>query len=872
MRQFNIVVFAIIMIFFAGGCSPKNKKVKVDLTNTDWSVCKSGDEKKYPAEIPGCIHTDLMNSGVIEDPFYRTNDLDVQWIDKEDWVYTTSFIADKAMMSKNNVDIVFEGIDTFADVFINDSLVGKTKNMFRTWKWDIKPYLKQGGNSLKVYIHSPIKKGIELYDSYDFVYNATFLDQSEIGGVGDKKVAAHMRKAQYQFGWDWGPRLVTSGIWKPVYIKAFNDVSIEHVAFSTTKIQQNKAIVKMQANCLSDDNQQAQARVFINNTLYAEKTISLNKGENNFMDTIIIENPDLWWPRGHGEQPMYNAKLEVTTKKTRAMKEETFGIRTVELVREKDNQKTSLFHHPDSSGVSIYFKINGKPVFAKGANIIPLDNFVTRPSKAKYDSVIQDALDANMNMLRVWGGGIYEYDYFYDRCSEEGILVWQDFMFACKMYPGNQKMLNNIAHEVKDNVIRLRNQPSVVLWCGNNEILGAWFNWGWSKQIEEKYGKETADRIWNEYKAIFHETIPNTLDSLNVDEPYWSSSPSAGMGNLETLDNGDMHYWGVFWGNDTFEDYRKMTGRFMSEYGFQSFPAMHSLKKFALPQDLHADSEVMLSHQRSMHKHDNIMKWYNMYYPKAKDFESFVYASQVLQAKGMKIAMESHRAAMPYCMGSLYWQLNDCWPAVSWSSVDFYGRWKAFHYLTKKAYQPLIIVPLVKNNQLSVKVVSDSTQTVKAKVVVKTLTFSGDVRFNKELNVELPANTSTQVLKIDKEQLNVKNQENSSLIYVELLTPDGIQLADNSWYFKKYKELEMPVADVKYSIKKVSNNKFEIKLETNALAKAVYIKIDADKFKLSDNFFDMMPESVKTVELTGAFTTESLKNKLTVHTLIENFE
>jgi beta-mannosidase len=244
----------------------------------------------------------------------------------------------------------------------------------------------------------------------------------------------------------------------------------------------------------------------------------------------------------------------------------------------------------------------------------------------------------------------------------------------------------------------------------------------------------------------------------------------------------------------------------------------------------------------------------------------------VLQADGMKIAMEAHRAAMPYCMGSLYWQLNDCWPAVSWSSVDFYGRWKAFHYLTKKAYQPLIIVPLVKNNQLSVKVVSDSKLPVKAKVVVKTLTFSGDVRFNKELNVELPANTSTQVLNIDKEQLNVNNMERSSVIYVELLTPDGIRLADNAWYFKRYKELEMPVADVKHSIKQVSNNKFEIKLETNALAKAVYIKIDADEFKLSDNFFDMMPESVKTVELTGAFTMESLKSKLTVHTLTENFE
>lgn len=872
MKVYYYLILNSLLVLLLNGCSSKDNEMKVDLTKNKWEVNKNGSSESYAAQVPGCIHTDLLKNNVIDPPFYRTNDLDVQWIDKEDWVYTTSFLVDKAVLSKNNVDIVFEGIDTFADVFINDSLVGKTKNMFRTWKWDIKHHLKPGENSLKVYIHSPIEKGIELYDSYDFVYNATFLDQSEIGGVGDKKVAAYMRKAQYQFGWDWGPRLVTSGIWKPVYIQAFNDVSIEHVAFSTTKIQQNKATLKMQASCLSDIDQEAQARIFINNKLYTEKAIQLKKGKNSYIDTLTVENPDLWWPKGHGNQPLYQGKLEIIAQRAKSTQVETFGIRTVELVREKDNRTNSLFYHPDSTGISMYLKINGKPIFAKGANIIPLDNFVTRPSKAKYDSVIQDALDANMNMLRVWGGGIYEYDYFYDRCSEEGILVWQDFMFACKMYPGNQEMLNNIAHEVKDNVIRLRNQPSVVLWCGNNEILGAWFNWGWSKQIEEEYGKETADRIWNEYKAIFHETIPNTLDSLMVEEPYWSSSPSAGMGNLETQDNGDMHFWGVFWGNNTFEDYREVVGRFMSEYGFQSFPAVRSLKKFALDKDMSKDSEVMLSHQRSMHKHDNIMKWYNMYYPEAKDFESFVYASQVLQADGMKIAMESHRAAMPYCMGTLYWQLNDCWPAISWSSVDYYGNWKAFHYVTKKAYQPVIVVPEVKQNQLTVKVVSDSLKPFDAKLVVKGITFKGDVLYKKMLDVDVTANTSTEVFTIEKSQLNLKNLENSSLVSVELFNDKGIKLADNIWYFKRFKNLDMPTPKVDHSIQQVSNNLFEIKVSTDVLAKAVFIKIKDSKFRLSDNYFDLLPGTSKTVILKGDFTLESLKSKLTIHTLIENFK
>ncbi|UUZ86276.1 hypothetical protein LJK88_24420 [Paenibacillus sp. P26] len=415
----------------------------------------------------------------------------------------------------------------------------------------------------------------------------------------------------------------------------------------------------------------------------------LAQGMNRVELEVRVEQPKLWWCRGLGNPYLYTFQAQPLDRdRIVAEKSVRTGLRSMKLVRQQDVE-----------GTSFYIELNGLPVFAKGANHIPNDSFITEVTYERYKHEVGAAVESNMNMLRVWGGGIYEQDAFYELCDEYGSLVWQDFMFACSMYPGDEAFLANVRAEAEENVKRLRNHPCIALWCGNNEIDTAWSHydeqagWGWKQQ----YTADLRERIWADYEAVFHRILPEAVEEYAPGTAYWPSSPMTGLTGDRTqhahssTTSGDIHYWGVWHAVEPFEKYNVHIGRFMSEYGFQSFPEYRSVRAYAEEKDLALESEVMLAHQKNGRGNQLIKQYMDMYLPGPKDFPSFLYLSQVLQAEAMKTAIEAHRRRKPFCMGSLYWQMNDCWPVASWAGMDYYGRWKALQYYAKRSFSDILL-------------------------------------------------------------------------------------------------------------------------------------------------------------------------------------
>ncbi|WP_319268565.1 glycoside hydrolase family 2 protein [uncultured Draconibacterium sp.] len=814
--------------------------------NSNWKYAQAKGGYEGLATVPGTIHTDLLTNKQIEDPFYRTNEKDQQWIDKEDWVYSTSVIISEEELSHDNLVLNFQGLDTYADVFFNGERILEADNMFRQWELDIKPIAKEGENHLKIYFHSPIKKGLELLEASAYAYPAVN-DQSENGGLGDKKVSVFTRKAGYHYGWDWGPRFVTSGIWRPITLKMWNELRIKDVFIKQPSV--TKEMAKLEAELNLELNNDAEVTVVIlnknDNKVVVEQTHSLAKGDELVSIPFEITNPKLWWSNGLGDANMYAFEVKVMQgKNVLASSKINTGLRSVKLVREKDE-----------AGESFVFELNGVKVFAKGANYIPNDNFLPRVTKEDYEKVVADAVNANMNMLRVWGGGIYENDYFYELCDKNGIMVWQDFMFACSMYPGNEKMLNSIREEAIDNVVRLRNHPSIAVWCGNNEMNAAWsyfseFGWGW----KELYTEEQREEIQKAYMAIFHNILPEVVSNYSDGDDYWPSSPQAGF-EVEKhayYDNtsGDMHYWGVWHGKHPFEDFDKYKARFMSEYGFQSFPDFETVKKYTIPEDYDIESKVMAAHQRSGIGNLRIKEYMSWDYKVPTDFEDFLYMSHVLQARGIKMAIEAHRRAMPYCMGTLYWQINDCWPVASWSSTDYYHKWKALHYAAKRAYEPLIISSFLNDDELDLYVVSDLLEGFDGELQLSVLDFEGKVVNEQSLKVTVGANTSTFVKSLNISSMVGSVSKNNVVVNVKLLKVEEV-LTTNNFYLSKPKEQSLPEIKLTTSVVNIDGKQM-LEISTDKLARDIYLNIPDQEVFFSDNYFDLLPSEKRQVEMSGS--------------------
>ncbi len=573
MFRFSILF---VLIPFLASSQPFKQEL-----NFNWQFREAGSTQWYKATVPGTIHTDLLRNKLIPVPFFGNNEKKLQWIDTTVWEYKCIFNVDKKILSLPNIDLVFDGLDTYADLYLNGKKILFAQNMFRQYAVNITKDIVQNKNELFIRFY-PAKK---MVDSIAATNKIRLPDNNRV----------YARKAAFQFGWDWAPAFTSCGAWKKIWIDAYS-------------ISSNRMMLQKQ-------------------------------------------------------------------------KDEIFKKR-------KDNIK--LVQEKDSIGTSFYFSVNGKPVFMKGANYIPADIFLPRVKKAEYRKLLMMAKNANMNMLRVWGGGVYEADEFYDLCDSIGIYVWQDFMFAGGMYPGDTGFINNVREEVQYQVQRLRHHKSIVLWCGNNEIDEAWHHWGWQQQFN-LHGEDSA-KVWTNYKTLFDDSLRKWVNEFDSSRPYVSSSPKYGWGNPKSYTAGDSHYWGLWWGLEPWEKFYEKTGRFVSEYGMQSMPGTDMINTFTTPADRYLFSDVIRSHQKATDGFEKL-NFYLQYYfidsnrIKKLSLEHYVYLTQCLQHYILKNSIAIHRSKMPYTMGTLLWQLNDCWPVTSWSITDYNRQPKAAWYAVRKAYE-----------------------------------------------------------------------------------------------------------------------------------------------------------------------------------------
>jgi len=813
--------------------------------HSNWHFRKAGDAEWMRATVPGTVHTDLLDNAKIPDPFFGDNEKSVQWIDTCDWEYETEFEIKDSTLRFDHCEISFEGLDTYAHVFLNDKAVLSADNMFRTWKVDCKKYLLPGKNKLRILFDSATRVGKKEAQKLPYVL------------PGDEKVFT--RKAQYQYGWDWGPRLITCGIWKPVKLICWNSFRVKDVHLITEKLTDSMALVVADVAVSTDRATTIDFQMSVKeSSRYLLRTkIRLMPGEQNVKLNFEIKNPKRWWSNGLGDASLYHFTIQAKDSlRHLSTKYLSYGLRTIELVREKDK-----------GGKSFFFKLNGIPVFIKGANWIPADNFLPRVTQEKYRGLLLAAKDANMNMLRVWGGGVYEEDSFYSLCDSLGILVWQDFMFACAMYPGDPAFIENVKAEVEDNVLRLRNHPCMAMWCGNNEIDEGWNNWGWQNQF--KYTAQDSSTIWKNYLEIFHEAIPGILGRLDSSRAYWESSPSIGWGHTESLKEGDSHYWGVWWGMEPFEMYNKRTGRFMSEYGFQGMPSLQAIESFTTAAERNISSASIRNHQKHPTGYETIDRYMDGWYKKPKNFESYDYLSQLLQAEGMRTAIEAHRRAKPYCMGSLYWQFNDCWPVTSWSSIDYSGQWKAVQYAVKESFEKYLITIDDTGKLFSVYVVSDDTGFKKATLLISIEDFGGNILWRDSALTYLSQERATVVYKSSVE--NISGASNPLRTFLKLdLVSEGKHLASKIYYLSKPKELLLDKPAIQFTVK-TENDLCTITLFTSTLAKNIFLVLENEDVHFSRNYFDLLPGQSATVTFRSTLDAPEIQRKLIVRSLVDSF-
>lgn len=837
-------------------------KTVVKNLHEGWKFRQARLTNWYPATVPGVVHTDLLQNKIIEDPFFRLNERGLQWIDKEDWVYETCFTLAAGMMRKENMELVFEGLDTYADVYLNDECILKADNMFRRWSIPIRQYIREENNILKVYFHSPVKIDVPKWDALPYQYPASN-DQSENGGLFNKKISIFARKAGYHYGWDWGPRLVTSGIWRPVYIRAWSDLRINDVFIEQKEVGAGRAVIAGHVELDADKDMDGVLVTItdeVTGRVLGEWQADLKRGTNRVTVDFVLHKPKLWWSNGLGEPFLYRFRTDIIAGgELLDSKTERVGIRSLKVV-----------HQPDKDGHTFYIELNGRPVFAKGANYIPSDNFLPRVTPENYKKTILDAAGVNMNMLRVWGGGIYENDVFYDLCDEYGIMIWQDFMFACSMYPAEGALLDNIHQEAVDNVKRLRNHACIALWCGNNECQDAWLGWGWKREIERQ-NKEYADKIWAQYRQQYHVTLPGVVREYAPGTFYWPSSPFAFEGEMSGATDGDRHYWSVWHGKAPISDYDSEKSRFFSEYGFQSFPEFESVKRYApYPEDWDIRSEVMMSHQRGGDHANELIETYLLNeYKKPRDFRAFLYMNHVLQGDAIKTAIESHRRQMPYNMGTLFWQHNDCWPVASWASRDYYGRWKAQHYYVRKAYDDILISPVVEGDDLKVYAVSDRLENTSGRLQLQVCQFDGTVVHHWDKSVGISGNDSRVCFSAPLAKL--LEGANRGTVYVRVdYTDKSGRVYHNNYCLGKQKDMDYPKVDLQTEVRSIEGG-YEVTVSADKFARAVCLSVADNESVYSDNYFDVQPKSSVQVQVRTRLSAEAFNGSLRLTCLNNEF-
>jgi len=778
----------------------------------DWEFQQAGKRFWLPAIVPGGVHTDLLANKQIPNPFVGDNEKRVQWVAESDWIYRRQFSCPVEMLAQERILLVCDGLDTLATVTLNGREIGRTENMFRCYQWDVKDWLKPDGeNELVFYFHSPVQ------------YISKEQSRRPMAGVSQAIPGGpHLRKAPCQFGWDWGPQLPPIGIWKDIRLEGYQSARLGEVHLRQEHVPGKVTVeAKVKIERWRDVPLSVEMRITAPDGDVRQERLDIG-GDSQTVFRIAIPEPTLWWPNGYGEQPLYQVQIALhQDEHSLDVCHKQIGLRTIELRQE-----------PDAWGRSFAFVVNGVAIFAKGSNWIPADSFPTRLTKDGLEGLIRSAVATHHNMLRVWGGGYYEDENFYDLCDQYGILVWQEFIFSCSIYPLDDPVfLENVHAEVVENVRRLRHRASLALWCGNNEMEWGWVDWGW-KGPEFQEMKTAYDRF-------FHHTLPAWCSAEDPDHTYWPSSPSSDtpFENPNGQQQGDAHYWDVWHGRKPFTAYRRQFPRFMSEFGFQALPPLATIRTYAEPAEWNMTSYIMERHQKNDSGNSLMVGQMLDTFRLPKDFESLVYLSMILQAEGIRYGVEHWRRFPERVAGTLYWQLNDCWPVASWSSLDYFGRWKALHYAARRFYAPLLLSIEDHSTEQAVFVTNEAREKWSGKVKWYLEDFEGGVVSQGEEPVEVAAQSVAEVCRLDfSGNLHYENQR--SLVFIAELWREDHFISRQTAAFAPLKHLTLQDPKIQASISE-DRGELVIELVARSLALLVEISLEGVDVVFSDNYFNL---------------------------------
>jgi beta-mannosidase len=822
LRVFELILFNCLLVACRPAPGP-GSGLNVPLTDR-WQFRQAGTARWYNATVPGCVHTDLLAGRLIDEPFFSTNERKLQWIENEDWEYKTTFFVPPKVLEEERVELVFEGLDTFCSVYLNDSLVLQTSDMFIRHTFSCKNQLRPGDNTLRLYFHSPINR------------TRTKALQTPVIAANDAarlKSSVLARKAGYQYGSDFGPRFVSSGIWKPIRLKAWSLAKMTDFQVFQENLSAGSALINTVFEVQATQPLTAQLTVFSpeKSFLPVGKTIQLQTGNNRITLPVEIKNPQRWWTNGLGKPHLYRLTAVLSAEeKLPDTLSKRIGLKTLELMQPRDSVQEGFG-----------FRLNGVPLYMKGANLIPADMFLNKITPQTYRSLVQAAREANFNMLRVWGGGIYESDIFYDLCDENGILVWQDLPFAGGMYPIDSEMVTNIRLEVEQNAKRIRHHASLGLWCGGDALQESWY---FRDRRKSKVSAADSLVIWRQFNRLFLDMLPQTVRRFDNHvylpfSPRYLGSPGAG----------DSQWWGMWQFGKPLSAFRYNTGRFMSKTGFQSLPDFPVLQKIVeSSEDLSLSSRLLKLRQNALNNNDLLKDYLLEEYHPPRNFESLVWLNRLQQAQLLEDALANQRRRQPYCMGSLVWHLNDVWSGISFSLIDAEQSRKPAFSAVKRALAPVLVSPVLEGGKLKVYVISDKPEAFGAKLEMGMMDFSGKMFSEQTLPVQVQPLTSRVYAEMDLKTLLLrKNPVN--LLFFARLTDGDKTLTDNVLYFALPRYLNLPqnaLLALRSELKATPEG-LQIELTSPLLLKNVQLRSEKFSGTFSDNFFDLLPNRKKIV-------------------------
>lgn len=822
----------------------------------DWTI---------EAQVPGSVLSALLAAGRIPDPYWRMEEYPVRDLFWKDYVYEVEFEPAGEVLAQPHVELVCDGLDTIAELSLNGQPLGTADNMHRTWTYDVKDKLEEGVNSLEIVFRSPLK--------YMEDARAACADTITYVPTGGMPGSNFIRKAHSMFGWDWGPQLPDAGIWRGIALQAGRGAKLDDVLIlQNHEVQDHKmqdhtaqghavnaVRLTVQAAALDcpDDDCAVHVRLIGPDGSLLESEAQVCGGKA--AAELDVQSPLLWWPNGYGEQPLYRLETSLRLRgQTVDERVHTVGLRTITVSTERD-----------AYGEEFAFVVNGVKIFAMGADYIPEDSILDRVNAERTERLIADCVKANFNCIRVWGGGYYPDDFFYDSCDRHGLIVWQDLMFACNVYSLSEEFEQNIRQEVDENVRRIRHHASLGLWCGNNEMEMGWCEWP----------KVTghSDKLKADYIKQFEYVLPKVVRNADPETFYWASSPSSGgCFDLPNDENrGDVHYWDVWHGMKPFTDYLNYYFRFCSEFGFQSFPSLKTVESFTLPEDRNIFSPVMESHQKNGEANGKIMYYLSSYYRYPKDFDSLLYVSQLLQAEAIRCGVEHWRRHRGRCMGAIYWQLNDCWPVASWASIDYFGRWKALHYEAKRFYAPQLLTAVNEGYAVTLYLHNEGRTPLNAQVRVRLADTDFRVQEERTADVHIDALSAASVLTCDFTERMGSLRENSVFAAYELIV-DGRKVSGGSLLFVRPKQFEFPRCSYGVRVEE-SGDSFQIRVVSDRYAQHVELSLLTMDAVFSDNYFaitdlDGALIEIPKRELPAGTTAAALQSDLRVRSIRDAFE